>query len=186
MQKFSKEFYASRIEDWIKKYVKLKELCQLIKTIKKDIEKNGGQIILMGQRAPSINIDDSQRNTISSPLDRHSIGLQALEDSEGLFNKDDKIFQSPIMYEINELFGELKDLEYGDDMKIFLYFLTVEIHNVYVFYLSIEKNIFTRVNEHSNTRKKYKTMTEQELLNELIDLTDITYLLYSFFFLYRS
>ena len=41
MQKFSKEFYASRIEDWIKKYVKLKELCQLIKTIKKDIEKNG-------------------------------------------------------------------------------------------------------------------------------------------------
>ena len=181
MQKFSKEFYASRIEDWIKKYVKLKELCQLIKTIKKDIEKNGGQIILMGQRAPSINIDDSQRNTISSPLDRHSIGLQALEDTEGLFNKDDKIFQSPIMYEINELFGELKDLEYGDDMKIFLYFLTVEIHNVYVFYLSIEKNIFTRVNEHSNTRKKYKTMTEQELLNELIDLTDITYLLYSFF-----
>ena len=82
MQKFSKEFYASRIEDWIKKYVKLKELCQLIKTIKKDIEKNGGQIILMGQRAPSINIDDSQRNTISSPLDRHSIGLQDLEDTE--------------------------------------------------------------------------------------------------------
>ena len=181
MQKFSKEFYASRIEDWITKYVKLKELCKLIKTIKKDIEKNGGEIILVSQRAASINIDEEQRNTISSQLDRHTIGLQALEDTEGLFDKDDKIFQSPIMYEINEIFWELKDLEYCDDMKIFLYFLTVEIHNVYVFYLSIEKNIFMRVNEHSNTRKNYKTMSEQELLNELVDLTDITYLMYSFF-----
>ena len=48
------------------------------------------------------------------------------------------------MYEINEMFPELDNLEYGDDIKIFLYFLTIEVHNVYVFYLSIEKNIFKR------------------------------------------
>ena len=39
MQKFSNEFYASRIDDWKTKYVKLKELCKLIKAIKKDIKK---------------------------------------------------------------------------------------------------------------------------------------------------
>ena len=181
MQKFSKEFYASRIEDWITKYVKVKELCKLIKAIRKDVEKNGGQIIHMNQRSPSINIEELQRNTISTPLDRHSVGLGVLEDTEGLFNKDDKIFLTPTMYEINEMFGELQGLEYGDDMKIFLYYLTIEIHNVYVFYLSIEKNIFKRVNDHSYNRKKYDTMTDTELMEELVDLTDITYLMYSFY-----
>ena len=39
MEKFSKEFYASRIEEWINKYVKVKELIQLIKSIQRDIEK---------------------------------------------------------------------------------------------------------------------------------------------------
>ena len=181
MEKFSKEFYASRIQDWITKYVKLKELCKLIKSIKKDIEKNGGQINEINHRNPSINFDDSQRNTISAPLDRHSVGLDVLEDTEGLFNKNEKIFETPLMYEINELFGTLNDLEYCDDIKIFLYFLTIEVHNVYVFYLSIEKNIFTRVNEHSNKRKKYDSMTDDELLEELTDLTDITYLMYTFY-----
>ena len=181
MNKFSKEFYSSRIDDWITKYVKVKELCKLIKSIQKDIEKNRGEIIRENTRNPSISFEEIQRNTITVPLDRHSVGLDVLEDTEGLFNKDAKIFNTPLMYEINELFGELDNLEYGDDIKIFLYFLTIEVHNVYVFYTSIEKNIFMRVNEHSNTRKKYREMNDNELLEELIDLTDITYLLYSFY-----
>ena len=183
MKKFSNEFYASRIEDWITKYVKVKELCKLIKTIKKDIEKNSGQIFLNNERNPSINFEEIQRPSNSNPnkLDRQSVGLSALEDPEGLFNKNDEIFKTPLMYEINELFTELNELEYADDIKIFLYFLTVEVHNVYVFYLSIEKNIFMSVNEHSNRRKNYPTMTEEELLNELVDLTNITYLMYSFY-----
>ena len=181
MEKFSKEFYASRIEDWITKYIKLKELCKLIKTIKRDIEKNGGQIIRKSERFSIANLEESQRPTLTTPLDRHSVGLSALEDPDGLFNKNQKIFNTPLMFEINEMFTEIENLEYGDDIKIFLYFLTIEVHNVYVFYLSIEKNIFMRVNEHSYNRKKYKSFTEQELLEELTDLTDITYLLYSFY-----
>ena len=183
MKKFSNEFYASRIEDWITKYVKVKELCKLIKTIKKDIEKNSGQLVLFNERNPSINFEEFQRPSNSNPnkLDRQSIGLSALEDPEGLFNKNDEIFKTPLMYEINELFTELNELEYADDIKIFLYFLTVEVHNVYVFYLSIEKNIFMSINEHSNRRKNYQIMTEEELLNELVDLTNITYLMYSFY-----
>ena len=183
MEKFSKEFYASRIEDWITKYIKVKELCKLIKSIKKDIEKNGGQIVLMNERNQSVNFEENQRvqNSNISQLDRHSVGLSVLEGTEGLFNKNEKIFQTPLMFEINEMFTELKELEFADDMKIFLYFLTIEVHNVYVFYLSIEKNIFMRVNEHSNSRKKYATMSEKELLDELVDLTDITYLMYSFY-----
>ena len=39
MDKFSKEFYASRLEDWITKYIKVKELLKLIKSIEKDIKK---------------------------------------------------------------------------------------------------------------------------------------------------
>ena len=181
MQKFTKEFYASRIDDWKQKYVKVKELIKLIKLIKKDIQKNGGQIVQLTQRSPSINIDELQRNTITAPLDRHSVGLGVLEDNEGLFNKNDEIFKSPTMYEINEIFGELEHLQFVDDMKIFLYFLTIEVHNVYVFYCSIEKNIFIRVNNHSSSRKKYESMTDEELLEELSDLTDITYLMYSFY-----
>ena len=183
MNKFSKEFYASRIEDWITKYIKVKELCKLIKSIKNDIEKNGGQVVLTNDRNPSLNFEEYQRvqNSNISQLDRHSVGLSVLEGTEGLFNKNEKIFQTPLMFEINEMFTELKELEFADDMKIFLYFLTIEVHNVYVFYLSIEKNIFMRINEHSNNRKKYATMSEKELLDELVDLTDITYLMYSFY-----
>jgi hypothetical protein len=181
MQKFSNEFYASRIDDWKTKYVKLKELCKLIKAIKKDIQKNGGELVILNNRNPSIQFDEIERQTITNRLDRHSVNLSVLEDPDGLFNKNDKIFQTPLMYEINEMFPELDNLEYGDDIKIFLYFLTIEVHNVYVFYLSIEKNIFKRVNEHSYNRKKYNTMSERELLDELVDLTDITYLMYSFY-----
>ena len=184
MEKFSKEFYASRIDDWITKYIKVKELCKLIKSIKKDIENNGGQIIRKSDRNSIANFEEfQQRLTLSAPLDRHSVGLSVLEDTEGLFNKNQKIFNTPLMFEINELFTEIENenLEFGDDIKIFLYFLTIEVHNVYVFYLSIEKNIFMRVNEHSYNRKKYNSFTDKELLDELVDLTDISYLLYSFY-----
>ena len=182
MDKFSKEFYASRIEDWITKYIKVKELVKLIKVIQKDIEKNGGQIIRISSRKSTTHLDELRTSTtLTSPLDRHSVGLGVLEGSEGLFNKNEKIFHTPLMYEINETFGNLENLEYCDDIKIFLYFLSIEVHNVYVFYLSIEKNIFTRVNEHSYSRQKYQKMSNEELLEELVDLTDITYLMYSFY-----
>ena len=181
MEKFSKEFYASRIEDWITKYIKVKELQKLIKSIEKDIEKNGGQIIRMSNRKSTINPEEFHISTLSSPLDRHSVGLGVLEGTDGLFNKNEKIFNTPLMYEINEQFKDIENLEYCDDIKIFLYFLSIEIHNVYVFYLSIEKNIFKRVNEHSYTRQRYNSMSKNELLEELNDLTDITYLMYSFY-----
>ena len=181
MDKFSKEFYASRIEDWITKYIKVKELLQLIKSIEKDIEKNGGQIIRMSDRKSTVYIEEFRPSILSAPLDRHSVGLGVLEGTDGLFNKNEKIFHTPLMYDINEAFKEIENLEYCDDIKIFLYFLTIEVHNVYVFYLSIEKNIFTRVNEHSYSRQKYNKMNKDELLEELSDLTDITYLMYSFY-----
>ena len=181
MEKFSKEFYASRIEDWINKYVKVKELIQLIKSIQRDIEKNGGQIIRMSDRKSSVFTDDFRPSTLSTPLDRHTVGLSVLEGTEGLFNRNEKIFHTPLMYEINEIFKDIENLDYCDDIKIFLYFLSIEVHNVYVFYLSIEKNIFTRVNEHSYSRQKYEKMSQEELIEELVDLTDITYLMYSFY-----
>jgi hypothetical protein len=181
MDKFSKEFYASRIEDWITKYIKVKELLQLIKSIEKDIEKNGGQIIRISDRKSTIYLEEFRPSILSSPLDRHSVGLGVLEGTDGLFNKNEKIFHTPLMYEINEAFKEIENLDYCDDIKIFLYFLTIEVHNVYVFYLSIEKNIFTRVNEHSYSRQKYNKMSKDELIEELSDLTDITYLMYSFY-----
>ena len=181
MEKFTKEFYASRLEEWITKYVKVKELCKLIKSIEKDIEKNGGQIIRISDRKSISYLDGIRTSSLSTPLDRHSVGLELLKGTEGLFNKNQKIFQTPLMYEINETFKEIENLDFCDDIKIFLYFLTIEVHNVYIFYLSIEKNIFTRVNKHSYSRQKYQNMNKDELLEELVDLTDITYLIYSFY-----
>ena len=181
MEKFSKEFYSSRIEDWVTKYIKVKELIQLIKSIEKDIEKNGGQIIRISDRKSTLYMEEFRPSRLSVPLDRHSVGLEVLEGTEGLFNKNEKIFHTPLMYEINEIFKEIENLEYCDDIKIFLYFLTIEVHNVYVFYLSIEKNIFMRVNEHSYTRQKYENMKTEGLLEELVDFIDITYLMYSFY-----
>ena len=181
MEKFRKEFYASRIEEWITKYIKVKELCKLVKSIEKDIEKNGGQIIRLTERKSISYSYESRPSNLSTPLDRHSFGLGVLEGTEGLFNKNEKIFHTPLMYEINELFKEIEYLDYCDDIKIFLYFLTIEVHNVYVFYLSIEKNIYKRINEHSYSRQKYEKMNNEELLEELVDLTDITYLMYSFY-----
>ena len=184
MDKFTKEFYASRIEDWITKYIKLRELRKLVKSIENDIKKNGGTIIRKSDRVSISTIEDFRKSRIStraSRLDRHSVSLDVLENTDGLFNKNEKIFNSPVMYEINETFTEIEELDFCDDIKIFLYFLSIEIHNVYVFYLSIEKTIFNRVNGHLYSRKKYKTMSKTELLEELVDLTDITYLAYTFY-----
>jgi len=52
-------------------------------------------------------------------LDRHSVGLSVLEDPDGLLNKNEKIFHTPLMFEINEMFTELDTLEYGDDIFTF-------------------------------------------------------------------
>ena len=62
------------------------------------------------------------------------------------------------MYEIENTFDEIDKLSYSDDIKIFLYFLQIEIHNVYVFYLNQEKEIYNRTNEHLYKRKHINEM----------------------------
>ena len=176
MDKFYKEFYASRLEDWKNKYIKLLELRKLVKLIVNDIEKHGGKI---ERNKGRISILDDARASIQ--LDRRSVGLSALGDKENLFNKNTPIFDSPIMYEIEKTFKEIETLSYSDDIKIFLYFLQIEVHNVYVFYLNIEKEIFTRTNDHLYKRKNIEKMDENEVLQELNDLTEIAYLTYSFY-----
>ena len=44
LKEFQKEFYESRLQDWINKYIKLKEMIHLIKLIKKDIKTHTGKI----------------------------------------------------------------------------------------------------------------------------------------------
>ena len=177
MDKFYKEFYASRLDDWKNKYIKLLELRKLVKLIVKDIEKHGGKIERNNGRASVF--EDSRPSLLQ--LDRRSVGLIALEDKENLFNKNTPIFDSPVMYEIENTFNEIETFSYSDDIKIFLYFLQIEIHNVYVFYLTKEKEIFTKTNEHLYKKKKIDMMGEDEVLQELNDLTEIAYLTYSFY-----
>jgi hypothetical protein len=179
MDKFYKEFLASRLEDWKNKYIKLLELRKLVKLIVKDIEKHGGKIERNGGRSSIL--DDGRTSRTSIQLDRRSVGLSALEDKENLFNKNAPIFDSPIMYDIENTFKEIETLSYSDDIKIFLYFLQIEIHNVYVFYLAKEKEIYTQTNEHLYKRKNIDKMEENEVLQELNDLTEIAYLTYSFY-----
>ena len=176
MDKFYKEFYASRLDDWKNKYIKLLELRKLVKLIVKDIEKHGGKIERNNGRN---SILEDSRSSIQ--LDRRSVGLSALEDKENLFNKNTPIFESPIMFEIENTFKEIEYLSYSDDIKIFLYFLQIEVHNVYVFYLSKEKEIYNKTNEHLYKRKNLEKMGENEVLEELDDLTEIAYLTYSFY-----
>ena len=179
MDKFYKEFYASRLEDWKNKYIKLLELRKLVKLIVKDIEKHGGKITRKQGRYSIFEDTRSSRQSIQ--LDRHSVGLSVFEDKENLFDKNDPIFETPVMYEIENTFDEIDELSYSDDIKIFLYFLQIEIHNVYVFYLNQEKEIYTRTNEHLYKRKHINEMNENEVLDELNDLTEIAYLTYSFY-----
>ena len=179
MDKFYKEFYASRLEDWKNKYIKLLELRKLVKLIVKDIEKHGGKITRKQGRYSIF--EDTRNSRPSIQLDRHSVGLSVFEDKENLFDKNDPIFETPVMYEIENTFDEIDKLSYSDDIKIFLYFLQIEIHNVYVFYLNQEKEIYNRTNEHLYKRKHIKEMKESEVLEELNDLTEIAYLTYSFY-----
>ena len=179
MDKFYKEFYASRLEDWKNKYIKLLELRKLVKLIVKDIEKHGDKITRKQGRYSIF--EDTRNRRESIQLDRHSVGLSVFEDKENLFDKNDPIFETPVMYEIENTFDEIEKLSYSDDIKIFLYFLQIEIHNVYVFYLNQEKEIYNRTNEHLYKRKHINEMKENEVLDELNDLTEIAYLTYSFY-----
>ena len=177
---FIKEFEQSRLEEWKNKYIKLKEMIHLIKLIREDIEKNGGEII------ETINIRDSTSSEAASEdkLERRSFNLGILNDKEGIFDKNEKIFNSPIMFEIDKTFKELKALQFEDDVKIFLYFLHIEVHNVYVFYLSIEKEIYTRTNSYlfqrHNSNDKNNN-NEEYVSNQLKELIEIAYLTYSFY-----
>ena len=177
---FIKEFEQSRLEEWKNKYIKLKEMIHLIKLIRDDIEKHGGEII------ETINIRDSTSSEGASEdkLERRSFNLGILNDKEGIFDKNEKIFNSPIMFEIDKTFKELKTLQFEDDIKIFLYFLHIEVHNVYVFYLSIEKEIYTRTNSYlfqrHNSNDKNNN-NEEYVSNQLKELIEIAYLTYSFY-----
>ena len=179
MDKFYQEFYSSRLEDWKNKYIKLLELRKLVKLIVKDIEKHGGKITRKQGRYSIF--EDIRNSRPSIQLDRHSVGLSVFEDKENLFDKNDPIFETPVMFEIENTFDEIDKLSYSDDIKIFLYFLQIEIHNVYVFYLNQEKEIYNRTNEHLYKRKHINEMKESEVLEELNDLTEIAYLTYSFY-----
>ena len=180
LKDFIKEFEQSRLEEWKNKYIKLKEMIHLIKLIRNDIKKNGGEII------ETINIRDSTSSEPASEdkLERRSFNLDILNDKEGIFDKNEKIFNSPIMFEIDNAFKELKALQFEDDIKIFLYFLHIEVHNVYVFYLSIEKEIYTRTNSYlfqrHNSNDKNNN-NEEYVSNQLKELIEIAYLTYSFY-----
>ena len=118
MDKFYKEFYASRLDEWKNKYIKLFEFRKLLKLIVKYIEKHGGKIERKNCR---FSILEYSRNSIQ--LDRRSVGLSTLEDKENLFNKNAPIFETQVMYDIENTFNEIEDLTYSDDIKIFFIFV---------------------------------------------------------------
>ena len=178
LKEFKKEFYESRLDEWKNKYLKFEEMLHLIKLIRKDIKKNGGDI----------NGNDLRVSIMSDipndKLDRRSFNLEVLNDTEGILNKNEKIFNSPIMYEIDKTYPEINSLQFEDDIKIFLYFLQIEVHNFYVFYLSIEKEIYTRTNSYLYERSIISSEVDEEedqVSNQLKELIEIAYLTYSFY-----
>ena len=178
LKEFKKEFYESRLDEWKNKYIKFKEMIHLINLIRKDIEKHGGQIENINVRmstSTDYNLDDIK-------LDRRSYNLGILNDKEGIFDNNQKIFNSPIMFEIDRTFKEINYLQFEDDIKIFLYFLHIEIHNVYVFYLTIEKEIYTRTNSYLfQKNKNIENNNAEYVSNQLKELIEIAYLTYSFY-----
>ena len=178
MESFSKSFYASRLALWSNKYFKLIEMKQLVKMLKKDIVSNFEHDRSSFSNNSSNSIGD---NRISQQLDRRSVGLSVLIDKNGILNKNDKIFNTPIMYNIDEMYTELNGLEFEDSVKIFLYYLNIEVHNIYVFYLSIEKDIFNRTNNHLHEKYRSTSINEGKIIAQLGELTEIAYLTYSFY-----
>ena len=178
LEEFKKEFYESRLDEWKNKYLKFKELLHLIKLIRNDIKSHGGEI---NNDDIDIKLSTISENS-NDKLDRRSSNLDVLNDTKGIFDKDAKIFNSPIMYEIDKAYTEINSLQFEDDIKIFLYFLQIEVHNVYVFYLSIEKEIYTRTNSYLYERINISGVNnEDQISNQLKELIEIAYLTYSFY-----
>ena len=178
LKEFKKEFYESRLDEWKNKYLKFEEMLHLIKLISKDIKAHGGDINSNDLRVSNIS------DIPNDKLDRRGFNLEILNDTEGILNKNEKIFNSPIMYEIDKAYPEINSLQFEDDIKIFLYFLQIEVHNFYVFYLSIEKEIYTRTNSYLYERSNISSEVDEEedqVSNLLKELIEIAYLTYSFY-----
>ena len=178
LKEFKKEFYESRLEEWKNKYLKFEEMLHLIKLISKDIKSHGGDINSYDLRISNVS------DIPNDKLDRRSFNLEVLNDTEGILDKNEKIFNSPIMYEIDKTYPEINSLQFEDDIKIFLYFLQIEVHNFYVFYLSIEKEIYTRTNLYLYERSIISSDDDEEedqVSNQLKELIEIAYLTYSFY-----
>ena len=76
---------------------------------------------------------------------------------------------------IEDDFPELLSLENSQFVKYFISELEKETHNVYLFYLEIEKQIYVKINSRLYLRNEYKTYSVQEILTEIDSLTNIIF-----------
>ena len=104
------------------------------------------------------------------------------ESEKNLLNDNENI-DPIILKKIEDNFPELESLNYSSLIKKFIAQLEVEVHEVYLFYLEIEKQLYLRINSRLYSRNEYKVFSFDELIAEIDNLSNIAFFcLYFYYF----
>lgn len=103
------------------------------------------------------------------------------ESEKNLLNDNENI-DPIILKKIEDNFPELESFNYSSLIKKFIAQLEVEVHEVYLFYLEIEKQLYLRINSRLYSRNEYKVFSFGELITEIDNLSNIAFFCLNFYY----
>ena len=103
------------------------------------------------------------------------------ESEKNLLNDNENI-DPIILKKIEDNFPELESFNYSSLIKKFIAQLEVEVHEVYLFYLEIEKQLYLRINSRLYSRNEYKVFSFDELIAEIDNLSNIAFFCLNFYY----
>ena len=148
MAKFGKNYRTLQIHEWSTYYLNYKRLKQKIKSIKAKIDKD-------------IN-DGTYINDINISL-MSSLKVIPIEQRISSSNLDD----------LNILYKR----KYGKDLEEFVEILNEEIFKFYSFYLTLEKELYQKVNNHLYTQTNFLSYNLLDIYNEMNNLNKTAFLI---------
>lgn len=205
MTKFGKQIRKSIIPEWQNEYINYKKLKRMIKEFLLQLKENKGEqnknkinntednILIKSDRVEreNSNLTNSESR---SPLNNLNVNLVSFTHSNSnktLENYEDfqispKSVQSPA-FSIDSPYDKL--LLTDPDKKIhsmflknFLNNIDQEIRKVYLFYSTIEREIYLQINTLLHRRKNYASYTMKDVYKELDSLVKVSHIARSFCF----
>lgn len=103
-------------------------------------------------------------------------------ESENNLLDDNETIDPILLKKIEDNFPEVESFNYSSLIKKFLAELEIKVHEVYLFYLEIEKQLYLRINSRLYSRNEYKVFSFEEIIKEIDNLSNIAFFCLNFYY----